>query len=107
VYYNSADYFILPSASGEGLPLVLLEAMACGLPVIATAVGGTPEIIQHMKNGVLVPPRNPEAMAAVLSKLLSEELGPSIGEEARRTVEEKFTWENNVRQLQEIYNKFM
>jgi glycosyltransferase involved in cell wall biosynthesis len=107
VYYDSADYFILPSASGEGLPLVLLEAMACGLPVIATAVGGTPEIIRHMKNGVLVPPRNPEAMADALSKLLSEELGPSIGEEARKTVEKNFSWENNVRQLQEIYNKFM
>jgi len=106
LYYDAADYFILPSASGEGLPLVLLEAMACGLPVIATTVGGTPEIIKHMKNGVLVPPRNPEAMAETMSKLLSEErLGATIGEEARRIVEDRFTWEKNLRQLQDIYKK--
>jgi len=107
VYYDAADYFILPSASGEGLPLVLLEAMACGLPVIATTVGGTPEIIKHMKNGVLVPPRNPEAMAEALSKLLSEGLGPALGEEARRIVENRLTWEENIRQLQDIYKKFI
>ncbi len=107
VYYDAADYFVLPSASGEGLPLVLLEAMACGLPVLATKVGGTPEIIQHMKNGVLVPPRNPEAMAETMSKLLKEELGPAIGEEARRTVEDRFTWEENLRQLQGIYGEFL
>jgi glycosyltransferase involved in cell wall biosynthesis len=106
-YYDAADYFVLPSASGEGLPLVLLEAMACGLPVIATAVGGTPEIIQHMKNGVLVPPRNPEAIAEALSKFLSEGLGQALGEEARRIVEDRFTWEENVRQLKEIYSEFV
>ncbi len=108
VYYDAADYFILPSASGEGLPLVLLEAMACGLPVIATTVGGTPEIIKHMKNGVLVPPRNPKAIAEAISKLLSEErLGPTIGEEARRNVEDRFTWEKNLCQLQSIYSEFL
>jgi D-inositol-3-phosphate glycosyltransferase len=108
VYYDAANYFILPSASGEGLPLVLLEAMACGLPVIATTVGGTPEIIVHMKNGVLVPPRNSEAMAEVISKILSEErLGSTIGEEARRIVEERFTWAENLRQLHKIYSEFV
>lgn len=107
VYYDAADYFVLPSASGEGLPLVLLEAMACGLPVVATTVGGTPEIIKHMKNGVLVPPRNPEAMAETISKLLSERLGPAIGEEARKNVEENFSWEKNLRQLQDIYSEFL
>ncbi|UCC58955.1 MAG: glycosyltransferase family 4 protein [Candidatus Bathyarchaeum sp.] len=108
VYYDAANCFVLPSASGEGLPLVLLEAMACGVPVIATTVGGTPEIIKHMKNGVLVPPRNPEAMAKAVSKLLSEErLGPAIGEESRRNVEDRFTWEKNLCQLQSIYSEFL
>ena len=107
-YYDAADYFLLPSASGEGLPLVLLEAMACGLPVIATTVGGTPEIVTHQKNGILVPPRNPEAMAEAISAILSKkELGHSIGEEARRTVENRFSWEQNVQQLKEIYNEFL
>jgi teichuronic acid biosynthesis glycosyltransferase TuaC len=108
LYYDAADIFMLPSASGEGLPLVLLEAMACGVPVIATKVGGTPEIVNHMKNGVLVPPIDTEAMAEATSKLLSEEkLRTTIGEEARRNVENRFTWTENVRQLQEVYNEFI
>jgi glycosyltransferase involved in cell wall biosynthesis len=108
LYYNAADYFVIPSSSGEGLPLVLLEAMACGLPVIATTVGGTPEIVKDMKNGVLVPPRNPKALAETISKFLSnKELGLAIGEEARNTVEDRFTWEENVRQLQNVYDEFL
>jgi glycosyltransferase involved in cell wall biosynthesis len=108
VYYDAADIFILPSASGEGLPLVLLEAMACGVPVIATAVGGTPEILKNMKNGVLVPPINPKAMAEATSKLLSEQkLATTLGEEARRNVEDRYTWTENVRQLQAIYEEFL
>ncbi|MCW4002196.1 MAG: glycosyltransferase, partial [Candidatus Bathyarchaeota archaeon] len=107
-YYNAADYFVVPSSSGEGLPLVLLEAMACGLPVIATIVGGIPEIIENMVNGVLVPPRNPEAMAKTISTLLSnKELGETIGNGARKIVEEKFTWEENLRRLQEVYDDFL
>jgi len=108
VYYNAANYFILPSSSGEGLPLVLLEAMACGLPVIATTVGGTPEIIDQLKNGILVPPRNPKAIAKALSKLIADEkLGKSIGEEAKKSVKDRFSWEQNVRQLQRIYSEFV
>jgi glycosyltransferase involved in cell wall biosynthesis len=107
-YYGAADYFVLPSASGEGLPLVLLEAMACGLPVLATKVGGTPEIVKHMKTGVLVPPRNPEAIAKAMSKLLSKkELGLAVGEEARRDIEDRFSWESNLRQLECIYGEFL
>jgi len=107
-YYNAADYFVIPSSSGEGLPLVLLEAMACGLPVIATTVGGTPEVIRDMKNGVLVPPRNPKALAETISKFLSnKELGLAIGEEARKTVEDKFTWEESVHRLQNVYDEFL
>jgi glycosyltransferase involved in cell wall biosynthesis len=108
VYYNAADYFVLPSASGEGLPLVLFEAMACSLPVVATAVGGTPEIIEHMKNGVLVPPMNPEAMTEALAKLLlKEELGTFIGEEAKRSIKNRFTWEENVQRLAKVYSEFV
>ncbi len=108
LHYNAADYFVIPSSSGEGLPLVLLEAMACGLPVIATAVGGTPEIIKDMKNGALVPPRNPEALAETISKFLSnKELGLAIGEEAKKIVEEKFSWEENVHRLQKVYGEIL
>jgi teichuronic acid biosynthesis glycosyltransferase TuaC len=108
IYYNAADYFILPSASGEGLPLVLFEAMSCGLPVIATTVGGTPEIVDNMKNGVLIPPRDPEAMAHALSDLLeNEEFTTVIGGKAQKKIREGFSWEENVRQLKEVYSEIL
>jgi len=108
LYYNAADYFVIPSSSGEGLPMVLLEAMACGLPVIATTIGGTPEVIKDMKNGVLVPPRNQKALAQAISKLLSlQRESQAIRIESRKTVERNFTWDENVRQLNEIYKEFL
>ena len=108
LYYNAADYFVIPSSSGEGLPLVLLEAMACGLPVIATTVGGTPEIIKDMVNGALVPPRNQEALAQAISKLISlRKESQAIRIENRKTVEANFNWDKNVRQLIEIYEEFL
>ena len=108
LYYNAADYFVIPSSSGEGLPLVLLEAMACGLPVIATTVGGTPEIIKDMVNGALVPPRNQEALAQAISKLLSlKKESQAIRIENRKTVEANLNWDKNVRQLIEIYEEFL
>jgi glycosyltransferase involved in cell wall biosynthesis len=86
LYYNAADGFVIPSSSGEGLPLVLLEAMACGLPVIATTVGGTPEIIKDGVNGFLVPPRDQRALAQTISKLLSlKNESQSLRIESRKT----------------------
>jgi glycosyltransferase involved in cell wall biosynthesis len=108
LYYNAADYFVIPSSSGEGLPMVLLEAMACGLPVIATTVGGTPEIIKDMVNGALVPPRNQEALAQAISKLLSlKKESQAIRIENRKTVEANFNWDKNLCQLIEIYEEFL
>jgi glycosyltransferase involved in cell wall biosynthesis len=108
IYYNAADCFVLPSASGEGLPLVLLEAMACGLPVIATTVGGSPEIINHQQNGFLIPPRNPKAMAkAILKIIIDEKMAKSISGQAKKSVNNNFSWEENVRQLQQVYNQFV
>ena len=108
LYYNAADYFVIPSSSGEGLPMVLLEAMACGLPVIATTVGGTPEIIKDMVNGALVPPRNQEALAHAISKLLSlKKESQAIRIENRKTVEAHFNWDRNMRQLIEVYEEFL
>ena len=108
LYYNASDYFVLPSASGEGLPLVLFEAMACGLPVVATKVGGTPEIINHMENGVLVAPTKPKDMAMGLLNLLeNDELAIRIGENAKTTIQNRFSWTENVFQLKEVYSQFI
>jgi len=110
LYYNAADGFVIPSSSGEGLPMVLLEAMACGLPVIATTVGGTPEIIKDGVNGFLVPPRNPRALAETISRLFLLSLkneSQALRIESRKTIEANFNWDKNLHQLIRIYEEFL
>jgi glycosyltransferase involved in cell wall biosynthesis len=105
-YYNVADFFVLPSKSGEGLPLVVLEAMACGLPVIATDTGGINEIL--MKDyGKLVPPNQPELMAKAIFEYSRADLSSSRKLELRATVEEKYNWDKNVETLAEIYEELI
>lgn len=70
-HYVQADLFVLSSVS-EGLGRVLLEAMARGVPVVATRVGGIPEIVKHEQNGLLVPPRDVGAMAQAMERLITE-----------------------------------
>jgi glycosyltransferase involved in cell wall biosynthesis len=82
-YYSMADLVALPSYS-EGSPNVLLEAMAAGLPAVATAVGGVPEIAADEENALLVRPHAPEALGAALLRLLtSEDLRQRLGTRAR------------------------
>jgi glycosyltransferase involved in cell wall biosynthesis len=104
-YYNAADLFVLPSKSGEGLPLVVLESMASGLPVIATNVGGIKEILID-DYGQLVPPNRPDLLAT--SVLDFVEINDAPGKkELRARVEEKFNWETNVERLVEIYEELI
>jgi len=91
--YQNATVHVVPSHY-EGLPTVLLEAMSCGLPVIATDVGGNSEVISSGINGFLVPPKSPKVMAKVISKLLDDRaLREKIGEAARETIEKYYTWD--------------
>ncbi|MGI8439072.1 MAG: glycosyltransferase family 4 protein [Thermoleophilaceae bacterium] len=88
---RSALGFVLPSYA-EGLPVALLEAMAQGLPVVATPVGGIPELIEHDRSGLLVTPGDVEGLAAALKRIANEpELRGRLGAEARRVVEAGFT----------------
>jgi glycosyltransferase involved in cell wall biosynthesis len=105
LYYNTADLFALPSKSGEGLPLVALEAMACGLPVVATNVGGIKEIMVN-DYGKLVPPNNPDALAKAILDFAEIDFTP-YQSELRNMVEEKHSWDKNVERLIEIYEELI
>ncbi|MDH5686616.1 MAG: N-acetyl-alpha-D-glucosaminyl L-malate synthase BshA [Candidatus Bathyarchaeota archaeon] len=90
----------------EGAGLTLLEAMSCGLPVVATRVGGIPEIVEDGKNGFLVTPRSPEELADRILRLnFDGELRLKMGEEARRTVLEHFTVDKVVPMYEEAYRR--
>ncbi len=99
----ATDIFVLPSLE-EPFGRVLIEAMAMKLPVIATNVGGIPEIIEEGKNGFLVPAQNPTALAEKLLILLKDDkMRQEFGLTGRRIVEEKFTLEKHVEQIENIY----
>ncbi len=90
--YRTAAIFALPSHH-EGMPTVLLEAMAAGAPVVSTRVGGAPEVVADGENGLLVPPREPEALAAALLKLWdAPKLRDALGAKARQTVAGRYSW---------------
>jgi glycosyltransferase involved in cell wall biosynthesis len=105
LYYNTADFFVLPSKSGEGLPLVLLEAMACGLPVIATNVGGTSEVLNE-EYGKMVRPNNPVALADAILEFSSKDL-LILKKEVRRMMEKEHSWDKNVEKLAKIYEELI
>jgi len=97
------DIYCLPSLS-EGFNRSLLEAMACGLPVVATNAGGNVEIIQDGANGFLVPPGNPEALASTIIELLQDiEKARNMGLKGRQLVEKNFSIEKNVKKIEKLY----
>jgi glycosyltransferase involved in cell wall biosynthesis len=100
---EGCDVVCLPSHA-EGLPLVLLEAMSRGKPVVATAVGGTPELVEHEVTGLLVPPRDVEALRAALERLLGDgELAQRLGRAARERVRERFSAERSEKRVLGLY----
>jgi glycosyltransferase involved in cell wall biosynthesis len=100
--YTEHDVFLFPSLV-EGLPLVLLEAMASGMPVITTNTCGMADVVEDEFNGLLIPPANARAMeAAILRVAHSMELRKKLGEAARETVK-RYTWERAARQLEALY----
>lgn len=85
--YSAADAFVLSSRK-EGLPMVLLEAMSAGLPVIATAVGGVPSVVQPRENGLLVPAGDPTALTDAMAEMMQDAaLRANLGPQAARHVE--------------------
>ena len=86
-----ADLFVLSSDS-EGLPMSVLEAMAAGLPVVASSVGGVPELVREGETGALVPPRDSAALAGAIGRIVGDPaLRDRMGEAGRRRVEDEFS----------------
>jgi glycosyltransferase involved in cell wall biosynthesis len=101
-YMASADVFVLPSLS-EGFGIAALEAMAMGLPIIATKVGGLLEIIKDGENGFLVEPRNPVEIAEKCVLLLTnDDLRASISRNNREKAKD-YSWEKVIERLEKVY----
>ena len=101
-FMMASDVFVLPSLS-EGFPNVILEAMACGLPIVATKVGGLPEIIEDSENGFLIAPKNPRQIAEKILLLLENDpLREKMAKNNQEKVK-KYSWDNIVDRLEEIY----
>jgi glycosyltransferase involved in cell wall biosynthesis len=102
----AADIFCLPSW-WEAMPLSILEAMASGLPVVATRVGDIPRVVDVGVTGILVPPREPELLADALASLLSDPgRRRRMGAAGRRRVEDRFTAARAVARIDELYRQF-
>jgi glycosyltransferase involved in cell wall biosynthesis len=101
-FYRELDAFLVPSVSAEGLPTTILEAMACGLPVIATDVGGAAEAIDHGKQGLIVAPGDPAALADAVRRLVDDpEAARRMGEAGYQRVRAQFTVTNMTRTIVE------
>lgn len=107
--YQRAAIFALPcivarDGNRDGLPTVMLEAMATGLPVVATTVTGNPEIVDHDVNGLLVPPEEVPALADALARLLQDQARcQQMGQAARQKVQQVFDLRRNVSQLHQWF----
>jgi sugar transferase (PEP-CTERM/EpsH1 system associated) len=97
------DIFVLCSLS-EGLPLTILEAMAAGKPIVATGVGGIPEVIQDGADGIIIPSDDSDSLAEAIEELLSDDgKRPDMGLKARKKFEERFTVQAMVEEYEKIY----
>jgi len=105
---SNLTIFVCSSTGAEGLSGTLREAMAMGLPVVATDVGGNREIVKHMETGMLVPPRDPGAIAeAVIFLLDHSQDAKAMGERGRSLVSENFTTDMMVERTEKVYKKIV
>jgi glycosyltransferase involved in cell wall biosynthesis len=101
----ASDLFVLPSLT-EALPTVLAEAMAAGLPIVATTVGGIPEMVKQDVNGILVPPRDGGQLARACCRLLNDpDRGSALGSQGRHIADSHFNIDAHIRRLGAIYDE--
>jgi glycosyltransferase involved in cell wall biosynthesis len=107
-YYQMADLFVLPTQALEGFGMATLEALSCGLPVLGTSVGGTPEILSRLDSRFLLPDARPDSIAAgILSYYRSLRGSDTASRETsgmcRRFVEAHYSWERNITAVESIF----
>jgi len=103
-YLKAFDIFVLPSVK-EGFPWTLIEAMAAGVPVVATRVGAVPEIIKNNENGILIEPRDPKIIADSIERLMNDKnLVEKFTQNGRKVVEDKFSLEQMVNSFENLFN---
>lgn len=106
-YLSLADVFV-STPDFEGLGIVFIEALACGVPTIGSNVGGIPDIIQDGHNGVLVAPGDVPALARALTRVLGDEaLCHRFGQEGQNTVRARFRWESVYQQVTALYTELL
>jgi glycosyltransferase involved in cell wall biosynthesis len=107
--YRQATLFVLPCQIAEdgdrdGIPNVLIEAMAMQLPVVSTAVSAIPELVEHERNGLLVPPQHPQALADALARLLEHpSLRQELGKAGRQKICQQFSLHQNVAAIRTLF----
>ena len=103
----SCDVAVLPSLA-EGLPNAVLEYLATGLPVVATALGGNLEVVEDGVTGLLIPPSDPHALATALSRLLDDaQFAAQIANAGRESVESRFSFERLVSEVDALYTRLL
>ena len=106
-YLNKLKLFVLPTQHAEGLPTMVLEAMACGTPVLATSIGAIPDVIKDGETGFILKNNSPECIAENILRVLNYRNIDKIVRNARKLVEEKYTYEAAVERYKEILNKIL
>ncbi len=107
--YKSADVYVSSGMSegSEGLSLALLDAMAAGLPVVATEISGNRDVVRNGESGYLVPARNVEAMAAAMTRVLTDPGLAMRFREKSRSVAQDYSWDNAARQYLALYSELV
>jgi sugar transferase (PEP-CTERM/EpsH1 system associated) len=99
------DLFVLSSIR-EGIPLTILEAMVAGLPIVATSVGGIPEVIINEETGILVPSKNPTALANAIVRILSDSsLAQRMGSKGNERIKETFSIQRTIAEYERLYRE--
>ncbi|OGC90381.1 MAG: hypothetical protein A2W25_02180 [candidate division Zixibacteria bacterium RBG_16_53_22] len=107
-FLATLDIFAMPSICEEAFGVAALEASATGLPVVATRVGGIPEVVVDCETGLLVERKDVSQLAQAILKLVNEpELRRKMGRAGRKFVEEKYRWEDNLRAMRDLYYRMM